>query len=226
MKKVILITSLFVLTQTAVAQFSINFGVGKDFYTIEAIENKEFSLWDGTPALVERDEISNPFYANLQLEYQSGSLIYGLALAGAYQKYHMKYYYSELRVPPHPTDNKTEEDVIWARIEINPVLLYEIELNKSLAFDFGIGGGLQIMAPVVSDKFIYETTLNKALDLDFTDEVELAYLFNGKAIARAKFKITSNFSLGAEANYLMVQKGDYEQPSNFFTAFVFLGITF
>ncbi len=224
MKKITVFLILFLAT-ASYSQFSVNIGGGKDFYTIDAIDGMNFSLWDTTPAYIEREEISNPVYFNIQLEYQHNSFIYGLHLAAAYQSYRIKYIY----FPDNLWDFDeyvTEEDVPWARLEINGVILYEVNVSEKFSLLLGGGGGIQIMPPIVSDKYVYETTFNKALDMDFSDDVELEYLPNGKAIARAKYKLSDTFSLAAEANYLFVKEGDYEQPSKFLTAAIFFGITF
>ncbi len=223
MKKLTLLAILF-LSVVNFAQFSFNIGVGKDLYSIPAIERINFDLWDGTPAYFERDEISNPLYFNLQLEYQSGSLIYGLHLAGAYAKYHINYIYIPSTI--NFEEYETDEDVPWARAEINAVILYEVPVTNNFSFIFGGGGGVQIMPPVVSDRFIYETTFDKILSFDFSDDIDLEYLANGKLVARAKLKLSDTFSLAAETNYLIVKQGNYEQPSDFLTAAVFLGVTF
>ncbi len=207
------------------AQLSLNIGVGNDFYEIPAIERINFELWNGTPAYFERTEIVNPLYFNLQIEYQSSSFIYGLHLAGAYKKYHIEYIYFPTSLSFDDVENK--EDVPWARIEINGIFLYELPVSEKFSIQTGLGGGMQIMPPVVSDKFIYETTMNKALSLDFSDDIELEYLPNAKFIARAKFKLNEIFSISAETNYLFLFKGGkYEQPANFFTAAIFIGVTF
>jgi hypothetical protein len=226
MKKFNLFFASLLLTATvSFSQFSINAGIGKDFYTIPAVENNYFTLWDGTPALLDREEISNPLYFNLQLEYKSGNFLYGLHLAGAYQKY--KFSYSYFTLPALLSgEEKTEDEVPWARAEINAIVLYEIEIGGGLSVLLGGGGGLQIMPPIVSEKFIFETTLNKLLTFDFSDDIEMEYLPNGKAVARLKYQITNTFSLAAEADYLFVSAGKYEQPSSFVNAAVFAGVRF
>ncbi len=214
---------LFIVVSTVKAQVSINLGVGKDFYTIPKVEDSQFELWDGTPAVFTREKISNPIYFNLQFEYKQNSIIYGFHVAGAYQKYHYYYNYFPLL---HSDVTESEGDVPWARVEINADFLYEFVLGSGFSFIPGVSAGLQIMPPIVSEKFIYETTLNKILSLDFTDNVELEYLPNAKIIAKLKYYLTENFSLSAEANYLFIEKGKYDQPSSFFTSAIFLGITF
>jgi hypothetical protein len=137
-----------------------------------------------------------------------------------YKEYNVRYGNLEnIILPPFQTGLDTLYDnnytVPWVRAELNLFLLYDIFTLNGFTLSGGVGGGLQIVAPVVSDSFIENTLLTKLEHLDVSTDVSPEYLGNGKIIAELKYNISDHISAGVDADYLFLQKGKAEQPESF-----------
>ena len=219
MKKLLISLILFssyILGQT----FSISASGGIDNYTIPAVE-QNFSLSDGTPSYLTRDEVANPFNAGLQLRFEKNKLIFGVDADITYKEYNVYYANLEIvtRMPPFndiiDTLFSDTYSVPWVRAGLNAFVLYNWVDVNSLKINVGIGGGVQVVAPVVSDKFIEKTLVNKFETFDTSTDVDPEYLGNIKIMTEVIYSLSKTFAIGVEGNYLMLTKGENEQPQNF-----------
>jgi len=219
MKK-FLITLIFFSSYIFGQTFSISAGAGIDNYTIPSVE-RNFSLDDGTPSFLTRDEVANPFNAGVQLRFAKNKLIFGIDADITYKEYNVRY--GNLQIIPHVPPFTDEIDTLfsdtytvpWVRAGLNLFALYNLADAGSLEINAGIGGGLQVVAPVVSDAFIEKTLKNKLETFDATTDVKPEYLGNVKIMTEAIYKISRTFALGVEGNYLFLSKGENEQPQSF-----------
>ncbi len=208
--------SSYVFGQT----FSISPSIGIDNYTIPSVE-QNFALDDGTPSFLTRDEVANPFNAGLQLRFAKNKLIFGIDADITYKEYNV--HYGNIQIIPHFPPLTDEIDTLfsdtytvpWVRAGLNLFVLYNLIDAGALEVNAGIGGGLQVVAPVVSDAFIEKTLKNKLETFDATTDVNPEYLGNAKIMTEAIYKISQTFALGVEGNYLFLSKGENEQPQSF-----------
>ncbi len=197
--------------------FSISTNIGIENYTIPSVK-QNFNLLDGTPSFIEREEVSNPLNAGLQIRYEKNKMIFGIDADIAYKEYNVRYgNLSALSLPPFSTDTLFSSDysVPWVRVGLNLIILYNILDVNSFKINAGFGGGLQAVAPVVSETFLRNTLLKKFETLDVSTDVSPEYLGNGKIIAEALYSFTKSISVGVEGSYLLLSKGKNEQPENF-----------
>jgi len=199
--------------------FSISATAGVDNYTIPSVD-QNFNLSDGTLSFLTRDEVANPVNFGLQLRIKKQKFTYGIDANLTYKEYNVRYGNLEnIILPPFQTGLDTLYDnnytVPWVRAELNLFLLYDIFTLNGFTLSGGVGGGLQIVAPVVSDSFIENTLLTKLEHLDVSTDVSPEYLGNGKIIAELKYNISDHISAGVDADYLFLQKGKAEQPESF-----------
>lgn len=220
MKRITILFLLLFAADISLAQnISIGATAGFDNYTIPSVE-QNFNLLDGTPSFLTRDEVANPVNFGLQLRFKKNKLTYGIDANLTYKEYNVTYGNLErITIPPFQTAFDTlynnNYSVPWVRAELNIFLLYDIFTSHGFTLSGGLGGGLQVVAPVVSDSFIVSTLLTKLERLDVSTDVDPEYLGNGKIIAELKYNISENISAGIDADYLFLQKGKAEQPESF-----------
>ncbi len=197
-----------------------HFGVhgGKDFYSISSMD-KGFQLADLTEARVEREGFSNPWLAGVDLQWD---LLMGLKLEAtaeaAYHSYNVVY----TRNDPQPGDPfhklVSEYDVKFARAGLVGSLKMNILPLPIVDLYFGGGAGIHWIAPLVSDKFLMGTLMDKAAELDPSEDVKVesrlgGHLLVGASIHPPMFPL--KFALEAKYNFL--QSGEYEEPDKFAT---------
>lgn len=91
----------------------------------------------------------------------------------------------------------------------------------------GFGAGLFIFAPVVSDRFIHNTLLDKFQELDFSKDIKLRYSPGGQLISGLSInpnKFPTNFKV--TFRYSITTKGDYEEPYSFLSIYLNLNYIF
>ncbi len=219
MKK-FLISLIFFSSYLFGQTFSVSGSAGIDNYTIPAVK-QNFSLNDGTPSYITRDEVANPFNAGLQLRFERNKVIFGIDADFTYKEYNIYYANYEIvpQLPPFSDNIDTlfsdSYTVPWVRAGINVFALYNLLNVNSLKINAGIGGGVQVVAPIVSDKFIEKTLKKKFEELDPTTDVNPEYLGNIKLTGEVLYAISRVIAIGVEGNYLFLSKGENDQPQNF-----------
>jgi len=123
-----------------------------------------------------------------------------------------------------PLHIKTDSyDVPWGRA--SAILTVEKNLISLPTFSFygGFGGGMHWVAPVVSDKFLFDTLLNKTLELDPSTDVELQQVFAVHGLVGLSFRMPlMPIKFSFEGKYTVMPQGSYEEPSQFFSIYFIL----
>ena len=136
----------------------------------------------------------------------------------AYLKYKL-YYSRNYPTIYDPFNIKTSSyKVEWARIAFLTTLEKILFSSQITELYVGLGSGLHIVAPVVSDKFLANTLIDKFMELDPSTDIKLRSSFGGHFLLGFNFKLPSipvNFFL--EGKYTIMPEGDYEEPNTFFT---------
>ena len=215
----VVLVILFFLT-SPLFSLGFDFGVygGKDFYKISEMQ-KNFQLADLTAASVEREGVQNPwmFGANFRLNFIGGISLETTAEA-AYAKYKVIY-----SIPSNPSTD--EYDITWTRIAVLATLEKNLFSAPTTELYGGIGGGLHMVTPVVSDKFLINTLKDKSAELDVSEDINLESKFGGHALVGFQFHPPlTPIKFKLEGKYIILPKGDYEEPNSFFT--VYLGIMY
>lgn len=232
MKKIKLPILFFIISLSSYYTFpqqknSIGIYAGMDFYTIEQLE-KSFRLVDLTEVSIKRQSFSNPFLIGINYEHCFENLLaLQIYLEGIYLTYFVEY----RRNDPQPFDpfyiKISDYNVPWARITFGSNLMKTIPLNKSINFFAGLGAGLFIMAPVVSDNFIYNTLLNKFQELDLSDDIKLRYSPGGQLISGITlnpFNLPINLKIAIK--YSLTTKGEYEEPYSILSSYLNINYNF
>ncbi len=220
-----LILILFSLSEIKSQSFDIQILGGYDFYKINSME-KGFNLFDLTKANIKREEISNPLSAEVNLVYDNINWDLTLSLDAAYTNYNVIY----TRNVPQPFDpfyiKKSEYKIDFARATASLNYIRNISLTSKLKLFVGGGPVFFITAPVVSDKFIYNTLKDKISELDLSDDIKLRYSFGAVVQSGIKFKLFNPVDLILSAKYFVTSKGEYEEPYSFAVIHTGLGINF
>jgi hypothetical protein len=226
MNKFLVVTLVLLLSSPLYAgELSFSIYGGKDFYRIEYMK-RGFNLIDLTEASINRTGFENPWLLGVDFGFCIGNgFSLDFAAEGVYLKYDVNYTVS-FPFPNDPLNKKTSYyDVEWARFALFLTLRKTIISTKYFQLYGGLGGGLHLIAPVVSDRFLMMTLKDKFDEFDPSTDVSLSNKFGGNAnmgIRIIPFAIPLKFK--AEAKYTMMQKGDYEEPDSFFS--VLFGIIY
>ena len=207
---------LFSFSCISAQSYEIGISVGKDIYEISNL-SKGFQLQDLTEAKLSRTGFSNPVSFGLNFGYNS-SKKYAINFEADFN--YLEYDVDYTRNVPQLTDpfyiKTTNYKVPWARL--GTMLSFNYVPYSLNGFDLFVGGGLglQIFAPAVSDKFIYETLLNKLSELDTSTDIDLNYSFSQKINAGFKYRIDkTNINITFLSSYTFVNNAVYEAPSDF-----------
>jgi hypothetical protein len=220
MKRITILFFFLIASNYSFAQsFSISATAGIDNYTIPSVD-QNFNLYDGSLSFLIRDEVANPANFGIQFRLKNNKFTYGFDGNMTYKEYNVRYgNLEDITMPPFPGSLDTiyvkNYTVPWVRAELNLFILYDIFTSHGFTISGGVGGGMQIVSPVVSDSFIEATLLTKLEHLDVSTDVSPEYLGNGKIIAELRYNISEHLSAGVDADYLFLQKGKFDQPASF-----------
>ncbi len=215
-----LFLAVFMLMTLSQYAAELNLGVygGKDFYRIEDM-NRGFNLIDLTEASINRTGFENPWMLGIDFDFSLGKgFSLSLAAEGVYLLYDVTYTVN-FPLPQDPFNKETSYyDVEWARFA------FQLNLRKNLFttdfFDLylGLGGGLHMIAPVVSDKFLMMTLKDKFDEFDPSTDVSLDTKFGGNAgLGFLIHPFSFPLKFRVEGKYTMMPAGDYEEPDAFFS---------
>jgi len=222
-----LIIIVFLLSTLPQIAADLTFGIygGKDLYRIDDLE-RGFNLIDLTQASVSRTGFGNPWLFGVDLAYGLGKGFYfDFTAEGVYLKYDLNYTVS-FPLPHDPFNKETNYySVEWARFAFLLSLQKTVVTTDFFDFYLGVGGGLHLIAPVVSDKFLMMTLKDKFDKFDPSTDVSLEQKIGGNAslgFVVHPFSVPLKFKL--EGKYTTMPPGDYEEPNSFFS--VFAGIIY
>jgi hypothetical protein len=211
---------LFFALNISLSAQRINIGifVGKDFYSIKEL-NTSFNLYDLTKAEINRKSFSDPLIAGLDFEVNlNKNYRVELFAEAAYLKYNITYSrnYPELL---NPFNIKTSVySIDWARANFGVSIISSFINFRNIELSGGGGINYSIIAPVVSDKFLYETLRDKFVELDVSNDIKLKGSIGGHLQANLGYNIKPlNLIPSIELKYLFTSEGRYEEPSKFFT---------
>lgn len=220
MKNQFLSIVLFFALNISLSAQRINIGifVGKDFYSIKEL-NTSFNLYDLTKAEIDRKSFSDPLIAGLDFEVNlNKNYRVELFAEAAYLKYNITYSrnYPELL---NPFNIKTSVySIDWARANFGVSIISSFINFRNIELSGGGGINYSIIAPVVSDKFLYETLRDKFVELDVSNDIKLKGSIGGHLQANLGYNIKPlNLIPSIELKYLFTSEGRYEEPSKFFT---------
>lgn len=221
---IIIIFSLS-LNEINAQNFGIQFLAGNDFYKINSLE-KGFNLSDLTKANIKRESFSNPISVELSLVYNNITWGITLSIDAAYTNYNVLY----SRNYPQPFDPfyiKTSEykvDFLRATVSLN--YLKYISLTSKLKLFIGGGLGVFITAPIVSDKFIFNTLKDNHSELNLSNDIKLRYSIGAVLQIGIKYSLFSPVDILLSAKYFITSKGEFEEPYNYAEIHIGLGINF
>jgi len=201
-------------------KITLGIGAGMDFYTIKG-QSSNFYLSDATPSFLEREEVSNPFSVTAELKIKHENIAYGGNIDVVYKEYNVAFnkYLSQVINPIiglMGTDTvTTNTQAPWLRAGLNVFVLYNLLKRKAFVFRLGGGLGLQIVAPIVTEKFLVETVENKLQTFDPTTDVDPEVLKNFELRLEADYALSERWNLCGTIEFLFVQKGKYDEPSSF-----------
>ena len=219
MKKILpILVALILFLSTNLFALGLQIGIygGKDIYHISKL-GVNFQLMDMTEATIEREGRSNPWLLGMNLYYNlKNDLKLGISAEAAYLAYKVHYSRNYPTVYD-PFNIKTSKyDLAWARAAILASLVKDVLSTSVGNFYVGIGGGLHVLAPVVSDKFVFDTLWDKFMELDTSTDINLIYKFGGFAIFGFQFNpFQSPIKLQLEGKYHLTSQSKYEEPDNF-----------
>ncbi len=212
---VVVIFSLFLENALALG-FHFGLHGGKDLYSISSMD-KGFQLADLTEARVEREGFSNPWLAGVDLEFD---MLLGFKIEASAEAAYRSYKVIYTRNDPQLTDPLhklvSEYDVQFIRAGLTGSAKINLLPLPVVQVYAGAGAGLHLTAPLVSDKFIMGTLMDKAAELDPSKDVKVksrlgGHLLVGVNVHPPMFPL--RFAL--EGKYFFLPSGDYEEPSKF-----------
>lgn len=218
-KKKIIFCLIFPLL-FATFSHAIDLGVGlyggKDFYSISNI-SRGFNLMDLTEASISRRGFSNPWLFAISLYFNMNGN-WRIRFSGDLVMVKYKVLYS--RTEPtiyNPFYVRTSTYKIkWGRMAIWGSLEKYWQISDRISFFADGGGGLFVLAPVVSDKFIMNTLLNKFMELDVSKDIDMSYKFGGLAsLGMEAVLLKDKIHFRIEGRYNIMLAGRYEEPTNF-----------
>jgi hypothetical protein len=224
-----IIFGLIVLFLFSSESFATEFGVGihggKDFYSISNLKTG-FRLLDLTEASVSRDGFANPWVVGVSFSFKINRnwkmRINGDVVLVKYEVLFTRNYPTLY----DPFYIKTSEYKIdWGRAAILGTVERDWQISDHFYVFGGTGGGLYILAPVVSDKFLVNTLLDKFMELDISKDIEMSYKLGAHALLGLEaVTFSDKVSFRIEGRYSFMSEGKYEEPTRFFS--VFSGIIF
>jgi len=224
-----IILGLIALLLLSSGLFATEFGLGihggKDFYSISNLKTG-FRLLDLTEASVSRDGFANPWLVGVSLTFKinrnwkmriNGDVVlvkYDVLFTRNYPTLYDPFYIKT-----------SEYKIEWGRAAVLGTVERNWHISEHFYFLGGAGGGLYVLAPVVSDKFIVNTLYDKFMELDISKDIEMSYKF-GAHILLGMEAVTfgDKVSFRVEGRYSFMSEGKYEEPTRFFS--VFSGIIF
>ncbi|MFC1538906.1 hypothetical protein ACFL6H_05740 [Candidatus Latescibacterota bacterium] len=219
---VITVAALLVNPAPVHAIFGIGVHGGIDNYTIDGFD-KSFSLDDGTSVSLTREEISSPimFGANFLVDVIP---IIDLELSAdvAMQDYKVTY---------GPSNDLKEYDATFGRVGVYATVRKNIISFPPVISTFslygGAGVGLHLISPVIGKNLIQDELKSVGEKLDTDELTKNLTNIGGHVLIGAQFKPpVIPFMISANAKYTLVGAGDYEEPGNFVSLYLTLGMKF
>ncbi len=226
MKRILVLIVLAVLVMNpapAHAIFGIGVHGGIDSYTIDGFD-EGFSLDDGTGVSLTREEISDPimFGANVLVDVIP---IVDLEISADIAMQDYKVTYDNSIDPPENYDATFGRFGLYATVRKNIISFPPIVSTFKLYG--GAGVGMHLISPVIGKDLIRDELKTAGEKLD-TDELtkNLANI-GGHVLVGAQFSPpVIPFMISANAKYTLVGEGDYEEPGNFLSVYLTLGMKF
>ena len=224
MKKKIIALCFVLALLFASSSFAFDFGLGiyagKDVYKIPNLE-AGFQLLDLTEASISRQGFSNPWLVGVSASFGINRN-WSLRISGdvVLVKYEVSYSRNEPTFT-NPFYVKTSTYKIdWGRAAILGTLQRHWRISNHLSLLTGTGGGLYILAPVVSDKFLVNTLVNRLLELNVSRDIDMSYKAGLHGLLGMEVAmLAGKMGLKLEGRYSLMSKGRYEEPTRFFSIF-------
>ena len=226
MKRLLIVFSVALLLMSpapAHAIFGIGIHGGIDNYTIDGFD-EGFSLSDGTGVSLTREEISDPmmFGANFLVD---AIPIIDLELSAdvAMQDYKITY--------TNPIDGAKDYDATFGRVGVYATVRKDIISFPPVISTFkvygGAGVGLHLISPVIGKELIKDELKTVGEKLDTDELTKNLSKVGGHVLLGAQFSPPMiPFMISANAKYTLVGEGDYEEPGNFLSVYLTLGMKF
>ncbi|MFC1650804.1 hypothetical protein ACFL2X_04475 [Candidatus Latescibacterota bacterium] len=220
----VVITAATLLMNPAPAHAIFGIGIhgGIDNYTIDGFD-ESFSLDDGTGVSLTREEISSPimFGCNFLVDVIP---IIDLELSAdvAMQDYKITY--------DTPLETK-DYDATFGRVGVYATVRKNIISFPPVISTFslygGAGVGLHLMSPVIGKNLIKDELKTVGEKLDTDELTKNLTNIGGHILLGAQFSPpVIPFMISANAKYTLVGEGDYEEPGNFLSMYLTLGMKF
>ncbi|NOY78090.1 MAG: hypothetical protein GXO76_09505 [Calditrichaeota bacterium] len=214
------------------AQFGLGIGIGihggTDRFTIPSLE-RSVKLMDLTQVSVIREEVKNPIMGGIDLFINTLPIIdLQISVDGSKTTYPLKY------IRPNPTvlnplnQDTTRYDVPFGRVglyvSVKKNLIAIPPILKTITLYAGLGAGAHYIAPLVSEKYIYDHLKTKAENLDaegiLKDDIAKEIIYGGHALVGLRLKVPIfPIQVFGEGKLTIVPAGKYEQPSKFFSVY-------
>ena len=223
---------LGVFVSNSQAQFGLGVGVGihggMDRFTIPSL-NRSVKLMDLTEVSVIREEVKNPVMGGIDIFINTLPFIdFQVSVDGSKITYPLKY------IRPNPTimnplnQDTTKYDVPFGRlgiyVSVKKNLIAIPPILKTITLYAGIGAGAHYIAPLVSEKYIYDHLKSKAENLDaegiLKEDIAKEMVYGGHALMGLRLKLpVFPIQVFGEGKLTIVPAGKYEQPSKFFSVY-------
>lgn len=214
------------------AQFGLGVGVGvhggMDRFTVPALE-RSVKLMDLTQVSVIRQEVKNPIMGGIDIFINTLPFIdFQISVDGSKITYPLMY------IRPNPTmmnplnQDTTRYDVPFGRVgvylTIKKNLIAIPPILKTITIYAGVGAGAHYIAPLVSEKFIYDHLKTKAEELDaegiLKQDIAKEMVYGGHALLGLRLKLPIlPIQVFGEGKLTIVPAGKYEQPSKFLSIY-------
>lgn len=214
------------------AQFGLGIGIGvhggTDRITIPARE-RSVKLMDLSQVSFIRDEVKNPIMGGIDLFINTLPIIdLQVSVDGSKTTYPVQY------IRPNPTvlnplnQDTTRYDVPFGRVgiyfSVKKNLIAIPPILKTITIYAGIGAGAHYIAPLVSEKFIYDHLKTKAEELDaegvLKEDIAKEVIYGGHALLGLRLKLPLfPIQVFGEGKLTVVPAGKYEQPSKFISVY-------
>jgi len=214
------------------AQFGLGIGIGihggMDRFTVPALE-RSVKLMDLTQVSIIREEAKNPMMGGIDLFINTLPLIdLQVSVDGSKTTYPLEY------IRPNPTvlnplnQDTTRYDVPFGRlgiyVSVKKNLIAIPPILKTITLYAGIGAGAHYIAPLVSEKYVYDHLKTKAEELDaegiLKEDIAKEIIYGGHALLGLRLKLPIfPIQVFGEGKVTIVPAGKYEQPSRFFSIY-------
>jgi hypothetical protein len=225
MKRLLVVFSVAILLLSpapAHAIFGIGIHGGIDNYTIDGFD-EGFSLSDGTSVSLTREEISDPMMIGASFLVDVLPVIdLELSADVAMQDYKITY--------QTPLETK-DYDATFGRVGVYATVRKDIISFPPVISTFkvygGAGLGLHLISPVIGKNLIKDELKTVGEKLDTDELTKNLTNVGGHVLLGAQFSPPMiPFMIAANAKYTLVGEGDYEEPSNFLSIYLTLGMKF